>query len=146
MIYVKYKLLTDTAMVPTKGSKFAAGFDLYADITEKVCIHPGECVELFSGIAFEIPDGYVGLVFSRSGISTRQGLCLANGVGVIDSDYRGNVGIPIRNHSSEEQVVMPHERIAQMMIIKNPDIVLYKTAMLSDTERGSGGFGSTGRR
>ena len=146
MVYVKYKLLTDTAMVPTKGSRFAAGFDLYADINEKIHIQPGECVELYSGIAFEIPDGYVGLVFSRSGISTRQGLCLANGVGVIDSDYRGNVGIPIRNHSAEEQVVMPHERIAQMMIIKNPDIVLYETTELTDTERGSGGFGSTGRR
>ena len=145
MVYVKFKRLTDTAKIPTKGTRFSAGFDLYADVDGKITLFPGECMQIYSGIAVEIPDGYVGLVFSRSGISTRQGLCLANGVGVIDSDYRGNVGIPIRNHSSETQVIIPHERIAQMIILKIPDIFLYETAELSETDRGAGGFGSTGR-
>ena len=146
MIYVKYKKLTVTAKEPTRGSMRAAGYDLYADTSNDIMMFPGEVVEFFTGIAMEIPDGYFGAVYPRSGLATKMGLRLANCVGVIDSDYRGNIGVPLHNDSRRPVVVKAHERIAQMMIIKNPDIVLYETTELTDTERGAGGFGSTGRR
>ena len=145
MIYVKYKKLTETAQIPTKGSAGAAGFDLYADTNIDIGVHPGETVPFYTGIALEIPSGYAGFVFSRSGIATNRGLRLPHCVGVIDSDYRGNVGVPMYNDSDDVQFVKSHERIAQLVIMPVPDVQLYETDDLTSTERGTEGFGSTGR-
>lgn len=146
MIYVKFKKLTDTAMMPTKGSAGAAGYDLFADTLTEIAVFPGETVPFYSGIAVEIPYGYAGFVYSRSGIATKRGLRLPHCVGVIDSDYRGNVGVPLINDSNEVQMVQPHERIAQLVIMPVADVQLYETVGdLSWTERGAAGFGSTGR-
>lgn len=145
MIYVKYKKLTETAHEPTHGSRFAAGFDLYADTTGEVTIFPGEYYIFKTGLAFEIPDGYFGGVYPRSGLSTKHGLRLTNCVGVIDSDYRGDVTVPLYNDSDLAQVIAPHERIGQMIIQPIPDVILCKADRLSETDRGQKGFGSTGR-
>lgn len=145
MIYVRFKRLTDTAISPTKGSAYAAGWDLYADTTQDIVVEPGDTVEFYSGIALEIPDGYCGKIYSRSGLSTKYGLRLANCVGVIDSDYRGNVGIPMHNDSDKAFKVLAHERIAQIVIEKCPEAIFYETEDLTETDRGTGGFGSSGR-
>lgn len=145
MIYVRFKKLTDTAMTPTKGSAFAAGFDLYADTDREIEIQPGEVVPFYAGIAFEIPDGYFGAIYPRSGLATKYGLRLPNCVGVVDSDYRGNIGIPLRNDSDRAVTIMPHERIAQIVFQPCPDAALYETDDLTKTDRGAGGFGSSGR-
>ena len=145
MIYVRFKRLTKTAMTPTRGSAFAAGYDLYADTDREIVVEPGDTVEFYTVLALEIPDGYCGKIYSRSGLSTRYGLRLANCVGVVDSDYRGNVGIPMHNDSDTPVTVMPHERLAQLVIEKCPDVVYYETDELTQTERGRKGFGSTGR-
>lgn len=145
MIYVRYKKLTDTAMEPTKGSAFAAGYDLYADTTQEIVVEPGDTVNFYTGIAVEIPDGYCGKIYSRSGLSTKHGMRLANCVAVIDADYRGNVGIPMHNDSDTAFTVMPHERLAQIVIEKVPSVTFYETDELSKTDRGNGGFGSSGR-
>ena len=114
MIYVRFQRLTKTAMTPTRGSTFAAGFDLYADTDREVVVEPGETVPFYTGLALEIPGGYCGKIYSRSGLSTKYGLRLANGVAVVDSDYRGNIGIPMHNDSDKPVTVMPHERLAQI--------------------------------
>lgn len=145
MIYVRFKKLTETAITPTRGSAFAAGFDLYVDMKEPVEVQPGDVVPFYTGISMEIPDGYFGQIHSRSGLSTEHGLVIANGVSVIDSDYRGNVGVPLRNESDIPVMVMPYERVAQIIFQKCPEVVLYETDELTKTERGSKGFGSTGR-
>ena len=146
MIYVKYKKLTDTAMVPTKGSDGAAGFDLYADTNTDIEVQPHETIPFYTGIAFEIPIGFAGYVYSRSGIATKRNLRLPHCVGVIDSDYRGNVGVPLINDSDEVQIIAAHERIAQIVFAPVPEVNLYEeTGDLMDTARGAGGFGSTGR-
>lgn len=145
MIYVKVKKLTDTAMMPTRGSLRAAGYDLYADTDKDIMIFPGEVVEFFTGLAMEIPDGYFGAVYPRSGLATKLGLRLPNCVGVIDSDYRGNIGIPLRNDSRRPVTVKAHERIAQIVVQPCPEVMLQEVQELSETERGAAGFGSTGR-
>lgn len=145
MIYVNYKKLTETAITPSKGSDGAAGFDLYADTDIDIQIQPHDTVPFYSGIAFEIPKGYVGYIFSRSGIATKRNLRLPHCVGVIDSDYRGNVGIPLYNDSDQMQIVKAHERIAQLVVSPAPEIILYEKDELTMTKRGEGGFGSTGR-
>jgi dUTP pyrophosphatase len=146
MIYVKFKKLTKTAQVPTKGSAGAAGYDLYADTMRDIIVLPGETVPFYTGIAMEIPHGYAGFVQSRSGTATKKGLRIAMGTGIIDSDYRGNIGIPLHNDSDEVQIVEPHERIAQILIQPVADVQLYETpGDLSWTQRGEAGFGSTGK-
>lgn len=145
MIYVRFKKLTGTAIVPTKATAFSAGYDLYVDTDRDIEIQPGEVMPFYTGISFEIPDGYFGQIHSRSGLSTKHGLVLANGVGVVDSDYRGNVGVPIRNVSDRPVTVMAHERVAQIIFQKVPDVGMYEADMLTKTERGNSGFGSTGR-
>lgn len=146
MIYVNYKKLTETAMVPTRGSEWAAGFDLYADTETDIEIQPHETMPFYTGLAFEIPIGFAGYVFSRSGIATKRNLRLPHCVGVIDSDYRGNVGVPLINDSDEIQIVKAHERIAQIVFMPVPEANLYEiTGELKTTARGKGGFGSTGR-
>jgi dUTP pyrophosphatase len=145
MLYVNYKKLTKTAKEPKKGSAGAAGLDLYADTNQDIVVEPGETVPFYTGISLEIPAGYAGFVYSRSGIATNRRLRLPHCVGIIDSDYRGNVGVPLCNDSDTPQMVKAHERIAQIIFQKVEDAVLYEKESLTDTERGSGGFGSTGR-
>ena len=107
MIYVKYKKLTETALTPTKGSAGAAGFDLYADTQTDIEVQPHETVPFYTGLAMEIPHGYAGFVLSRSGIATKRGLRLPHCVGLIDSDYRGEIIVALHNHSKEDHVIDP---------------------------------------
>ena len=141
------KMLSDTAHVPTLGSVEAAGMDLYADIPEKeLKIFPGETVPVNTGIAVAIPSGHFGGIYARSGLALKQGLRPANCVGVIDSDYRGPVIVALHNDSSETRLIEHGERIAQLIIQKYEAVVISVVDDLSDTERGEGGFGSTGTK
>ncbi len=142
---IKVKKLSDTAVLPTKGSDGAAGYDLYADIDFAVTILPHQTVIIQSNLAFEIPQGYFGAIYARSGLSTKKGLRPATCVSVIDSDYRGSVGLPIHNDSNSARKIEPHERVAQIVFQKALDAELELVDSLEDTERGTGGFGSTGR-
>lgn len=143
---VNVKKLKEEAIVPTYGTDFAAGADLYACLDEAVTIAPGETYLVKTGIAMEIPAGYAGLVYARSGLATKKGLAPANKVGVIDADYRGEIMVPIHNHSKVDAVIEPKERIAQMIL--TPFLTAQYTVVdeLSDTDRGESGFGSTGRK
>ena len=141
--------------MPTYGSKGAAGADLYADIEEPVYIRFGETKMIHTGISMEIPEGYVGLIFARSGLSCKHGLAPANKVGVIDSDYRGEIMVALHGHeftdSEDEDYISRHtinrgDRIAQIAIVPFLQPKFVSTDDLSDTERGEGGFGSTGKR
>lgn len=145
MYNVRIKKLRENAIIPTYGTEFAAGADLYAALDEAVTIAPGETKLIPTGFAFEIPVGYAGFVYARSGLATKRGLAPANKVGVIDSDYRGEVMTALHNHGSEAQTVEPGERIAQMVIAPYITANFILSDELDDTERGEGGFGSTGR-
>lgn len=142
---MRVKLLTDTAVMPTRGTEHSAGLDLYVDTNKKVSIYPGATKMLGTGIAAEIPKGCFGAIFPRSGLSTKKGIVLANDVAVIDSDYRGEIKLPLFNRSKDPQTIDPHERVAQMVIIPYVDVELVQVDDLTDTERGDGGFGSTGK-
>ncbi len=144
-IPVRIKKLKPFAAIPTYGSINAAGADLYSCIDSAVCVRSGETVLIPTGLSMELPEGYAGLIYARSGLASKKGLAPANKVGVIDSDYRGEVMVALHNHSAEDAVIEPMERIAQLVI--TPYIVgLFEEADdLTDTERGAGGFGSTGR-
>lgn len=146
MYDVKIKRLRDNATVPTYGTEFAAGADLYAALDEAVTIAPGETKLIPTGFAFEIPVGYAGFVYARSGLATKRGLAPANKVGVIDSDYRGEVMTALHNHGKEAQTVEPGERIAQMVIAPYITANFILSDELDNTVRGEGGFGSTGRK
>ncbi len=143
---VRVKKLDENAVIPTYGSVAAAGADLYACNSEEITINPGETVMIHTGIALEIPEGFVGLVYARSGIASKRGLAPANKVGVIDSDYRGEIMVALHNHSGLVQSVAAGERVAQLVITPylTADFVLSDT--LVDTVRGEGGFGSTGKK
>ena len=141
---VKVKRLSPTAILPTRGSSEAAGWDLYADIPYRTIIHDGETISVKTGIAIEIPKGYFGAIFARSGLATKQGLRPANCVGVIDSDYRGEIIVAIHNDQIDIQMITPGMRIAQLVIIPIPEVDLVEVTDLGTTERGEGGFGSTG--
>ena len=145
MMEVRVKRLKEGAKLPTYGSAEAAGADLYACLEEAVTIRPGETVFIPTGIALEVPKGCAGLVYARSSMGAKRGLAPANKVGVIDSDYRGEIKVVLLNHGSVPQTVENGERIAQFLItpVLQPSYV--EAAELSDTERNSGGFGSTGR-
>ena len=143
---LKIKKLRENAIIPTYGTEFAAGADLYAALDEAVTIAPGETKLIPTGFAFEIPEGYAGFVYARSGLATKRGLAPANKVGVIDSDYRGEVMTALHNHGSEAQTVEPGERIAQMVIAPYITANFILSEELDDTVRGDGGFGSTGRK
>lgn len=143
---IKVKKLNPEAVIPTLGSKSAAGADLYSAEKEDVVIMPGETKFIGTGLAVEIPEGYVGLVYARSGLACKRGLAPANKVGVIDSDYRGEIKVALHNHGSEAQKVEKGERIAQMVVAPYLSAVYEEAEELSDTERGEGGFGSTGRK
>lgn len=143
---IKVKKLTPEAVMPALGSKFAAGADLYSAEKGDVVIASGETKFIGTGIAVEIPEGYVGLVYARSGLACKRGLAPANKVGVIDSDYRGEIKVALFNHGKEPQTLEKGERIAQMVITPYLSVSYEEADELSDTERGEGGFGSTGRK
>ena len=149
MIQVKIKRLTDTAILPTYGSEKAAGMDLYADVKslclKRASIAPGECMKIPTGFAFELPEGYCTLILARSGLSTKKGLRPANCVGLCDEDYRGNYIVPLYNDSDEIQTIEHGDRIAQIMFVPYVQGNLIEVDNLSDTDRGNGGFGSSGK-
>ncbi len=143
---VNVKKLRDNAVLPTYGSESAAGADLYAATDEDIAIAPGETVKVPTGIAAEIPEGYAGFIYARSGLATKKGLAPANKVGVVDSDYRGEIIVALHNHSKETQVVERGERVAQFVIAPYLKVEYEFADDLSETERGEGGFGSTGTK
>ena len=143
---VKIKKLNDNAIIPTYGSEFAAGADLYACMGEAITIPPHETVLINTGIAMEIPVGFAGFVYARSGIATKRGLAPANKVGVIDSDYRGEIMVSLHNHSEKAQTIENGERIAQLVIAPYITADFILADELEDTVRGEGGFGSTGTK
>ena len=141
---VKVKKLNAKAELPRYGTEFSAGADLCACLDAPVTLQPGETRLISIGIAMEIPEGYAGLVFARSGLATKRNLAPANKVGVIDSDYRGEFFVPLHNHGSVPQTVENGERIAQMILTPYLTAKFVEAETLSDTVRGEGGFGSTG--
>ena len=145
MMEVRVKRLREGAKLPTYGSSEAAGADLYACLEEAVTIQPGETVFIPTGIALEVPKGCAGLVYARSGMAAKRGLAPANKVGVVDSDYRGEIMVALLNHGSAAQMVENGERIAQFLITPVLQPAYMEADNLSDTERSTGGFGSTGK-
>ncbi len=143
---VNYKKLDPRAVQPTYGSEAAAGADLYALLDTPLTIPVGQTVLVHTGIAMEIPAGFVGLICARSGLATKRGLAPANKVGVIDADYRGELMVALHNHGTADQTIEHGERIAQLMLV--PYLTADYTLVddLSDTVRGEGGFGSTGTK
>ena len=143
---VRIKKLRENAVVPTYGSEFAAGADLYAAVEESVTIAPSETKLIPTGIAMEIPVGYAGFIYARSGLASKKGLAPANKVGVVDADYRGEVMVALHNHGTVEQTIEKAERIAQMVIAPFITANFIESETLEDTVRGAGGFGSTGTK
>ena len=143
---VAVKKLRANAKLPTYGSEFAAGADLYACLEAPVTIAPHETFLVPTGLSLEIPTGWAGMIHARSGMATKRDLAPANKVGVIDSDYRGEVMISLHNHGTREQTVEPGERIAQLVIMPYLTAQFFEAEELSDTVRGEGGFGSTGTK
>ena len=142
---VKIKKLKENAILPTYGTPYSAVADLYACMDEPVTIAPGETVLIKTGLAMAIPEGYAGLIYARSGLATKKGLAPANKVGVVDADYRGEVMVPLHNHSRVAVTVEHGERIAQMVITPFLTAEFLEAEELDDTLRGENGFGSTGR-
>lgn len=142
---VRVKKLHPNAILPTYGSAEAAGADLYACLDAPVTIAPGETVWIPTGIALEVPEGCAGLVYARSSLGTKRGLAPANKVGVVDSDYRGQIQVVLLNHGNQTQIVEHGERVAQFIITPVLTPIYEEAEELSDTTRGSGGFGSTGK-
>ncbi len=145
MEQIKVKRLRDGAVLPTYGTEFSAGADLYACLEETVTISPGETKAIPTGLAIELPSGTAGLVFARSSLGTKRGLAPANKVGVIDSDYRGELMVVLHNHGKETQQIAPGERVAQLLVVPVFTPGFVEAEELSDTVRGAGGFGSTGK-
>ena len=142
---IRIKKLDERAVTPTYGSEYSAGADLYALIDGAVEILPHETVFIHTGISVEIPEGYCGLVFARSSMGAKRGLAPANKVGVIDADYRGEIMVTLHNHSEKLATVEQGERIAQLAIVPFLKAEFEESNELSDTVRGAGGFGSTGK-
>lgn len=143
---VKVKKLTEGAIIPTYGTEFSAGADLYACTDAPIVINPHQTVMVHTGIAMEIPAEYAGLVYARSGMAAKRSLAPANKVGVIDSDYRGEIMVALHNHGEEAQTIENGERIAQLVITPFVTAEFSEVDELCETERGEGGFGSTGRK
>lgn len=143
---VRFKRLNERAAVPSYGSPYSAGADLYNAEEKTITLASGESYLFHTGIAMEIPVGYVGLIYARSGLASKKGLAPANKVGVVDADYRGEVMVCLYNHSKNKQSVEPGERIAQMVIAPFLSVEYEESDELSDTVRGEGGFGSTGTK
>lgn len=142
---IRVKKLKKNAIMPTYGSTEAAGADLYACLEESVTILPGESVFVPTGLAMELPKGYAGLIYARSGLACKRGLAPANKVGVVDSDYRGEFMIVLHNHGTLPQTIAHGERIAQLVITPVFTPGFMEVTELNDTERAGGGFGSTGK-
>ncbi|MBQ8759213.1 MAG: dUTP diphosphatase [Clostridia bacterium] len=143
---VNFKKLDERAIVPTYGSEFSAGADLYAITDGDITIESGETKLLHTYLAMEIPCGFGGFIFARSGLASKKGLAPANKVGVIDADYRGEIMVALHNHSEQAQTVSNGERIAQLVIMPFLAAEFVECEELSDTVRGEGGFGSTGTK
>ena len=143
---IRIKKLDERAVTPTYGTQYSAGADLYALLDEAADILPHETRLVKTGISVEIPEGYCGLIFARSGLASKRGLAPANKVGVIDADYRGEVMVALHNHSEATAKVEPGERIAQLAIVPFLKAQFEEVDELSDTVRGAGGFGSTGSK
>ena len=146
MIKVNFKKLNENAVAPTYGTEFSAGADLYACEGGEVTVEAGETKLIHTGLSLEIPEGYAGLIYARSGIATKRGVAPANKVGVIDSENRGEIKVSLYNHSGVAQTVADKERIAQLVITPFLKVEYTETDELSDTVRGAGGFGSTGSK
>jgi dUTP pyrophosphatase len=146
MTSIKVKKLNENAIIPTYGTEFSAGADLYALPGETVTIEPHKTVMIHTGLAMEIPEGYAGLIFARSGLASKRGLAPANKVGVVDPDYRGEFMVALHNHTDEPREVEGGERIAQLVIVPFIQGSFESVEELSDTVRGEGGFGSTGKK
>ena len=143
---IAVKKLDERAVLPVYGSEYAAGADLYAVLDEAVTIMPAETKLIRTGLSMEIPVGYAGLIYARSGLAAKRGLAPANKVGVVDADDRGEVMVALHTHSNEPQTVEPRERIAQLVVAPFLRAEYFSVEELSDTVRGEGGFGSTGRK
>ena len=143
---VAVKKLDERAVLPTYGSDYAAGADLYALCDEEITFAPHETKLIKTGLAMEIPEGYAGLIYARSGLASKRSLAPANKVGVVDADYRGEVMVALHNHSDKPQTIAPMERIAQLVIAPFLKAEFTQTEELSSTVRGVGGFGSTGTK
>lgn len=142
---VKVKKLNNLAHLPTRGSEYAAGYDLYAATDEIIDIAPHSTVKIGTGLAFELPRGTFAAIFPRSGIATKRGLRPANCIGVCDSDYRGEYIVAVHNDTDEMQSIEPGERIAQMILLPFIEMEFYVSKNLSDTDRGTTGFGDSGK-
>lgn len=142
---IPVKKLKENAILPTYGSAMAAGADLYACVEEAVTIEPGKTAFIPTGLSMALPDGYVGLIYARSGLACKRDLAPANKVGVIDSDYRGEFIVALHNHGEKAQTIAHGERIAQLVIAPVVQGIFSETESLDATERGAGGFGSTGK-
>ena len=143
---VRYQKLDARAVEPAYGSSSAAGADLYAVMDAPLTLEAGKTVLVHTGLSVEIPDGFVGLVCARSGLATKRGLAPANKVGVIDSDYRGEVMVALHNHGCDSQTIEHGERIAQLVLVPYLTAAYEQADSLTDTDRGAGGFGSTGTK
>ena len=141
---IKFKKLTETAKIPERGSKYAAGYDLFADIEEAIAIEPHTTVKIGTGLAFELPANTFAGIFARSGLATKEGLRPSNCVGVCDADYRGEYIVAIHNDSNSIRYIQPQQKIAQMILLPFLQMEFTETDELSTTMRGDGAFGSTG--
>ncbi len=143
---INIKKLDEKAVIPTYGTEYSAGVDLYSVSDEEITIKAHETVMIKTGLAMEIPVGYAGFIFARSGLASKKGLAPANKVGVVDADYRGEIMVALHNHTNEDKTIEAHERIAQMVIMPFLRADFMQVSELSDTVRGAGGFGSTGQK
>lgn len=144
-INIPIKILNEEAHMPTKGSEYAAGYDLYAATSELIKIPPHSTVKIGTGLSFELPPGTFAAIFARSGIATKRGLRPANCTGICDADYRGEYIVALHNDTDEVQYIEPHERIAQMILLPFISMSFIESNNLSDTDRGAGGFGDSGQ-
>ena len=142
---IQIKKLRENAILPTRGSVAAAGYDLYACLENDVVIAPGKTEKIGTGLAIAVPEGYFGAIFARSGLATKEGLRPANCVGVADSDYRGEYIVALHNDSDGARTVTPGERIAQLVVMPFLSVEFEEAEDLDETTRGAGGFGSTGK-
>ena len=145
MSQIRVKKLSEKAILPTYGSPYAAGADLYACLESPVTIQPGQTAWISTGIAMEVPEGCAGLIYARSGMACKRGVAPANKVGVVDSDYRGPITVVLYNHGNEPQTICHGERIAQMIITPVLTPAYIEADELTDTVRDASGFGSTGK-
>ena len=143
---INIKRLTGSAILPERGSAYAAGYDLFADVNESVEIQPHETKMIGTGLAMEIPEGYLGGIFARSGLSSKEGLRPANCVGVVDADYRGEVKVALHNDGEVVREIKAGQKIAQLVVVPFLGVEFDEVEELSETVRGVGGFGSTGKK